>query len=81
MAMLSSEHGTYKTVKAIFWPWLSGKRIFLTFEVVSSLLGSGLTISSSVPCVIFPVSLSLETKWLPKWLGYEPRLIVMSLDS
>ena len=22
---LSSECGTYKTVKAIFWPWLSGK--------------------------------------------------------
>ena len=21
---LSSEHGTYKTVQAIFWPWLSG---------------------------------------------------------
>jgi hypothetical protein len=23
--LLSSEHGTYKTVKARFWRWLSGK--------------------------------------------------------
>jgi len=23
---MSSEYGTYQTVKASFWPWLSGKR-------------------------------------------------------
>ena len=27
VAPLSGEHGTYKTVKARFWPWLLGKRV------------------------------------------------------
>ena len=25
--LLSNEYGTYTTVKAIFWPWLSGKKV------------------------------------------------------
>jgi len=32
--------------------------------------------SDTVPCPLLPA-----TKWLPKWLGCEPRLIVLSLDS
>jgi len=47
---LSSEHGTHKTVKAKFWPWLSQGQILAlafqvkalrTFEVVPFSLGSG----------------------------------------
>ena len=34
---LSSEYGTYKTVTARFWPWLSGK----DFNVVPFSRGSG----------------------------------------
>ena len=30
---VSSEHGTYKTVKAKFWPWLSGKSPLTPFKV------------------------------------------------
>jgi hypothetical protein len=30
---LSSEHGTYKTAKAAFWPWLSGKWSLKPFKV------------------------------------------------
>ena len=35
---LSSKYGTYKTVKARFWPWIS---VLKTCEVVPSSSGSG----------------------------------------
>jgi len=41
---LSSEFGTYTTVKTRFWPWLSGKS-----PVVPSLLGSGWGLSHAPP--------------------------------
>jgi len=45
--LLSSEHGTYKTVKAIFWPWLSGKSPETLFKLFSlrseAVLGSKVT--------------------------------------
>ena len=37
---LSRECGTHKTVKAMFWPWLSGK-LLKTFQGVPSSLGRG----------------------------------------
>jgi hypothetical protein len=37
---LSSEYGTYKIVKAILWPWFSGKVLKL-LEVLPSSLESG----------------------------------------
>jgi len=42
---MSSESGTCKTVKARLWPGLSGKSPKKTFQVVSSLLGSGCLIA------------------------------------
>jgi len=38
----SSEYGTHETVKAIFWPLLSGKSL-KTLKGAPTLLGSGLT--------------------------------------
>ena len=38
---LSSECGTYKTVKAILWPWLSGKRPYKVFPPGSQAGGGG----------------------------------------
>ena len=44
-----SEFGTFKKVEARFWPWISGERR-VTFDVVASSLGSGLSVEVHMAC-------------------------------